>query len=285
MPRRAIIPTDAPFRWLALADEADIPLFEAGLWIAKDEYPALDLEAHLDALHRMALKARRAVRSAGDSDLDRLRALNRLFFEELAFNGNHLDFDDPKNSYLNEVLERKLGIPISLSMIYMDIANEAGFSMHGVSFPGHFLVKYPVSEGVIVLDAFYRGRTLGIDELKARASSALGDVDLSDDDVPSLLHSASKKQILARMLRNLKTLYAQEKVFDKALRVADRLVTLEPQNAEEVRDRGLYYRELGAHAQGAQDLRNYLQREPEAADEEQVSIALKDCLSFSPRVH
>jgi regulator of sirC expression with transglutaminase-like and TPR domain len=147
------------------------------------------------------------------------------------------------------------------------------------------LSRPPVSEGVIVLDAFYRGRTLGIDELKARASSALGDVDLSDDDVPSLLHSASKKQILARMLRNLKTLYAQEKVFDKALRVADRLVTLEPQNPEEVRDRGLYYREVGAYTQGAQDLRHYLRREPEAQDEEQVSIALKDCLSHASRLH
>ncbi len=285
MVRRAIMPDDQPFRWLSLAAEEDIPLFEAGLWIAKDEYPDLDLEASLETLHRLSLRARRAVRNAGEADFDRLRALNRLFFEELAFSGNHLDFNDPRNSYLNEVLERKLGIPISLSMIYMDIAQEAGFNMHGVSFPGHFLVKYPVSEGVIVLDTFYRGRTLGMDELKARASSALGDIDLSDEDLPSLLGTASKKQILARMLRNLKGLYAEEKAFEKALRVADRLVTLEPGNAEEVRDRGLYYRELDAFSQAANDLKDYLRRAQQAEDEEHVSSVLKECLVRVPRVH
>jgi regulator of sirC expression with transglutaminase-like and TPR domain len=285
MPRRAIIPEDAPFRWLAQASEEDIPLFEAGLWIARDEYPDLDIEAELAALAKLATRARRLVRRAGDADLDRLRAFNRLFFEELQFNGNHLDFNDPRNSYLNDVLKRKLGIPISLSMVYLDIAQEAGFQMHGISFPGHFLVKYPVDEGVIVLDAFYRGRTLGLDELKARASSALGDVDLSDDDLPSLLSTASKKQILARMLRNLKGIYTQDKAFDKALRVTDRLVTLEPFNLDELRDRGQFYRELGAHAQAAQDFKTYLRQRRPGDDDEPLHQALKDSLTQSQRLH
>jgi len=285
MPRRALIPDDQPFRWLAHANDEDIPLLEAGLWIAKDEYPGLDLAEHLNALHRIGARARQAVKRAGQDDLDRLRALNRLFFEELAFSGNHLDFDDPKNSYLNEVLERKLGIPISLSMIYMDIAQEAGFDMHGISFPGHFLLKLPVDEGLIVLDAFYRGRTLGLDELKARASSALGDIDLGDDDLPSLLNSASKKQILARMLRNLKGLYAQQDIHDKALRVTDRLVTLEPWNMHEIRDRGMYYHALEAYPQAARDLKTYLRSDEPRGDEDQVNAVLKDCLTHTPRLH
>jgi regulator of sirC expression with transglutaminase-like and TPR domain len=235
--------------------------------LARDEYPDLDLSHYAAEMAELA----RPLEAGVDRDpLDTVRAINRVLYDERGFTGNQADFYDPRNSYLNEVIDRRLGIPITLALLQIDLARRVGLPLRGVSFPGHFLVSLPLEEGILVLDPFHRGRSIGLEELKARAQPHVADGELEEDQISELLSPASNRAILARMLRNLKTLYTEREDYARALRCADRLLLLEPDQPTELRDRGLLYLELGHYAGALRDLGRYLDGSPQPPDAEKI---------------
>lgn len=268
--------------WNTLASLGDdeLPLLGTALLIARDEYPDLDPAGYSAQVDTYANALRPQLE--GDVDLPaRLTAINRYLFEEIGFAGNNQQYDDPRNSYLNEVVDRKLGIPISLAVIQIEVTRRLGMPLDGVSFPGHFLVRLPVDDGILVLDPFNKGRPVSAEELRERASPHLGGQPPDDQQLLQILAPATHRMILMRMLRNLKGLYLERGDWERVARSADRLLKLSPDTAEAHRDRGLAYRELG-YAKGArEDLARYLQLLPEADDVESVRSALID-LSGTP---
>lgn len=267
--------TEAAWDRLAALPDEEIPLLQAGLLVARDEYPDLDVasyQAQLDA-HVEALMPRLAAHA---NTRGQLAELNRYLFQEQGFAGNQQDYYDPRNSYLNEVFDRRLGIPISLGIIQIELARRLGLQLEGVSFPGHFLVRLPMEGGLLVLDPYHQGRSIDADELKLRARPHLGGSDIDDQQLLDILAPAGHRAILMRMLRNLKGLYAEREVWDKALRCADRLVRLDASQPEEVRDRGLFYLKLGHTAAARSDLSRYLSQQPQAGDIDSVRAALID---------
>ena len=215
---------------------ADIDLVAALLDVARDEYPDLDAQAVQLKIRSLAEEAAR--HCAGiESTSQRIQALNQFLFVERGFKGNHDEFYDPRNCYINEVMERRLGIPISLAVIQMECARAAGLTLEGVSFPGHFLVRVPLDGGLLVMDPFHRGRPMDVDELRQRAKPHLGDRDIDDQQLLNLLAPASNRAIVARILRNLKGVYSEQEDMGRALRCADRLIRFDPSQAEDWRKR------------------------------------------------
>ena len=280
-PRQSSLPD-----WNALATLGDdeLPLLDTALLIARDEYPDLDHRGYSAEFDTYV----NALRPQIDRDIDlpaRLTAINRYLFEDLGFAGNHNQYDDPRNSYLNQVLDRKLGIPISLAVIQIELTRRLGLPLDGISFPGHFLVRLPVDDGILVMDPFNKGRPVSAEELKERASPHLGGQPPDDHQLLEILAPATHRMILARMLRNLKGLYLEAADWERVARSADRLLKLSPDTAEALRDRGLAYRELG-HVQGARDdLSRYLQLQPNADDEEAVHSALVEVSRVKSRLN
>lgn len=256
--------------WSALADLADdeLPLLGSALLIAHDEYPDMDAGA-CDALVEAHVLSLRAELEPIDSNPLKMQAINHRLFEELGYAGNHAEYYDPRNSYMNEVLSRRLGNPISLAMVQMEVARRLGIPLDGVSFPGHFLVRLPVDDGVLVMDPFNRGRPLNADELRQRARPHYGE-DVPDEALMQILSPASPRTILVRMLKNLHALYTESGDWARAVRCTDRILRLIPDNAEALRDRGWGYSELGHQAGAHQDLGRYLQLYPETDDAEAV---------------
>ena len=269
---------------LARLGDDELPLLDTALLIARDEYPDLDAGAITAQVDTYAEALRPVV--AGDVDLpSRLTAINRYLFDEIGFTANVDQYDDPRNSYLNQVVDRKLGIPISLAVVQMEVTRRLGMPLDGVSFPGHFLVRLPVDDGILVLDPYNKGRPVSADELRERASPHLGGQAPDDQQLLQILAPATHRMILMRMLRNLKGLYVEAGDWERVARSADRLLKLSPDTAEAVRDRGLAYRELG-HAKGArEDLARYLQLLPEADDVEAIRIALIELGTTSGRLN
>lgn len=260
---------------LAVLDDHTLPLLGTGLLIARDEYPQLDADLYDTLLQSHAEHLRGEIGSIESWPL-KMQAINRHLFEEVGYAGNHDEYYDPRNSYLNEVFERRLGNPISLAMVQMEVARRLGVPLDGVSFPGHFLVRLPVDDGVLVMDPFNRGRPLDVDELRERAKPHLGGDAPDDEALHQILNPASHRAMLMRMLRNLHGVYAERDDWERAVRSADRILKLSPNNAEALRDRGLGYLKLG-HRHGAQhDLRRYLHLNPKAADAESLRERLID---------
>lgn len=256
--------------WSALADLADdqVPLLGSALLIAHDEYPDLD-PAACNALVEAHVASLRPEVDQIDSAPLKMQAINHRLFEELGYAGNHDEYYDPRNSYLNEVLTRRLGNPISLAVIQMEVAQRLGVALDGVSFPGHFLVRLPVDDGVLVMDPFNRGRPLNADELRQRARPHFGE-DVPDEALMQILDPAPPRAILVRMLRNLHGLYIESGDWGRAVRCSDRILRLVPDNVEALRDRGLGYSELGHRAGALRDLGRYLQTMPDADDAEAI---------------
>ena len=193
-------------------------------------------------------------------------ALNHFVFNELGFAGNAEHYYDPRNSFLNEVLDRKLGIPITLSVVYLEVAARVGFAVQGVGFPGHFLVKHVAGDRTVFVDPFNGGELLSADDLAARHRSRAPDKDLD----PQLLAAASPRQILTRMLHNLKRIYAEQRDDARTLWVIDRLLLLAPEDPAERRDHGLVAARLGGASAAVADLEAYLAAAPGAADEREI---------------
>jgi regulator of sirC expression with transglutaminase-like and TPR domain len=269
---------------LATLGDDELPLLGTALLIARDEYPDLDPAGY----HAQVQTYAEALRPQLDRDIDlpaRLTAINRYLFDEVGFAGNNVQYDDPRNSYLNQVVDRKLGIPISLAVIQIEVTRRLGMPLDGISFPGHFLVRLPVDDGILVLDPYNKGRPVSAEELRERASPHLGGQAPDDQQLLQILAPATHRMILMRMLRNLKGLYLEQGDWERVARSADRLLKLSPDTAEALRDRGLAYRELG-YAKGArEDLARYLQLLPEADDLEAVRSTLIDLGTGASRVN
>jgi regulator of sirC expression with transglutaminase-like and TPR domain len=229
-----------------------IDLGEAALRIATLEYPNLDVARWLREIDAIAS---RAVARAGDADRrGRARAVDHVLFEELGFHGNVESYYDPRNSFLNDVIARRTGIPITLSVLYIEVARRAGLEARGIGFPGHFLVGREYEDGVVeIVDPFNGGARLERDDC-ARMLAATG-VDRARLDTH--LEFVSNRQILSRMLTNLKLIYLQAGSFDRALETIDRLLQVGPASPREVRDRGLVRLQVGDAAGALRDLTAY----------------------------
>jgi len=263
-----------PFAELMAHADERIELARACLQIAQDAYPGLDVDGYVGELERFAKRLR--ARFAPDAAIeDRVIALNEFLFDDLGFGGNADDYYDPRNSYLNEVIDRRTGIPITLSVLYMEIGRRIGLPFEGVSFPGHFLVRLPLRGGTLVLDPFSGGVPQPETELRARLKrviprEALGGVPVAELPLDQFLEPASNRQILARLLRNLKGVYREKDQPERLLAVLNRMLVVVPESAADLRDRGLVYQRLECWRPALQDLAGYLERAPDAPDQDEV---------------
>ena len=258
------------------ADRPGPDLAAPAFLVARVEYPRLDPGPYLDELDRMGDAAlhRVASESLADGPLGaRVDALNRYLFNELGFFGNRDHYDDPRNSCLNEVIDRRTGIPITLSLVYIEVARRAGLRAEGINFPGHFLVRIrpdlhtdDPEEGLIV-DPFHGGALLTEPDCRSLLRRHLGD---DAAFAPSLLAAATRRPILIRMLLNLKRLYVQMRSFPQARQVTDLLLALTPSSLIELRDRGLLAYHMQDFTAALRDLERFLKLAPQAQlDEEQ----------------
>ncbi len=248
-------------RFEALIALAAPPLAETALAVAEEEYPDLDAAAYLRRIDALAgeVEAGLAAPRTAASVLRRLRV---VLFEAHGFRGNEDAYYDPRNSFLNEVLDRGLGIPITLSVLYIEVAARVGLTLHGVGFPGHFLVKHVAGGRETFIDPFHRGEILSADDCRERLQKASPKRALD----PHWLDAVSARQIIGRMLHNLKKIYVEMGDDVRALWVTDRLVMLAPGEPVERRDRGLVEARLGGTAAAIGDLEAYLAAAPEAED-------------------
>ncbi|MCW5606060.1 MAG: SirB1 family protein [Burkholderiales bacterium] len=273
------------WRRIARMRDEDVSLAEGALWIAAGEYPDLAVDDYLGRLHDMAARLRGRLR-ADVATAEKLLALNHYLFNELGFAGNAEDYYDPRNSFLNEVLERRLGIPITLGLIYIEVGRRIGLGLHGVSFPGHFLVKCALRDGVVILDPYSRGLSLGVEDLQQRLRDAGGDGGVDEAVLAQLLGAAPNKEVLARMLRNLKAVYARREDWLRALSASERLIALYPDDAgEEYRDRGGIYLRLECFRAALGDFGTYLRQCPGAADAGTVRTQMADLAAVVARLN
>lgn len=245
--------------------EQEMNLAEAALLIARDEYPALDVEAYLRQIDELATGVQQRLPAQAGLE-DTLVALNQFLFVEQGFSGDMDDYDDPRNSFLNEVLDRKRGIPITLSILYMEVGRRLGLPLKGVSFPGHFLVKFSTREGEVVLDPFSGGCLMSKEDLEQMLEDTFGAAEAAYAPLERLLISANKKEILVRMLRNLKGAYLRRERHDKALTVVNQILLIQPDQPDEVRDRGRIYEHLECYRAALENYQSYLAQRPGAGD-------------------
>ncbi len=256
-------------------EDEHIPLFEAALSVAQDDVPSLDLSDCLLEIDRFAARLKRRL-PADIAQIPKLRLLNNFFYQELGFAGNLNDYYNPDNSYLHKVLASRRGIPISLAIIYIELAQQVGLDVKGISFPGHFLMKLSVNSGDIILDPF-NGASLSREDIEERLEPYfINGRDPDDPPLASFLEEASPRSILARMLRNLKTLFSEHPHWKQFLNVQQRLVILLPDDMEERRDRGLAFANLDCPQAALQDLEAYLDQCPQATDAESLRRRLPE---------
>jgi regulator of sirC expression with transglutaminase-like and TPR domain len=274
-----------------LVDRADvrIDLARACLLVAEDAYPGLDVDTYLAELERLGerLRTRLPVQARVE---DKVVALNRFLFEELGYSGNAENYYDPRNSYLNEVIDRRTGIPITLSVIYMALGRRIGLPLQGVSFPGHFLVRMKVRGGVLVLDPFVDGAPLTEEDLRERLqrvipAGATGGLSVAELPLEQFLEPASNRQILARLLRNLKSIFRDTDQPARLLEVLDRMLVVAPDASAELRDRGLVYQRLECHRAAMKDLTQYMEREPEAIDVPEIRARIVELAALCARLN
>lgn len=264
---------------LRLPDDA-IDLGQAALLIARQEYPDLEVDRYLGLLDDMGAELGARLRG-GEGATSRIAHLNRFLFDDLGFRGNAEDFYDPRNSFLNDVLDRRTGIPISLSTVYLEVGRRCGFPLAGVSFPGHFLVRYTgVETGVeLLVDPFNRGLLLTPDDCRRRLQAMFGgDVAFR----PDLLRRARNREILERMLGNLRQIWEKTSDIRRALGAQNMLLILRPDSPSHLRDRGLLHGRAVLLAQAAADLEAYLAAAPRAPDAEEIRSQIVRLKALSP---
>ena len=270
-------PTPLGYFATLVSDDDAFPLFEAAVSVAQDEYPDMDVQQVLGDVDQMVARLRR--RCPDDAGpLQRLRALNQFFFRDLGFGGNVNNYYDPDNSYLNAVLRTRRGIPITLAVLWLELAQGMGLKARGINFPGHFMVKVNLPNGQVVIDPF-TGQSLSREDLAERLEPYKRRNGLVDDfDVPVglYLQSATPRDILARMLRNLKDIHTTHEDWPRLIQVLDRLIVLLPEAHAEYRDRGLAWAEKGELRRAVADLEHYLAHADDALDIDAVSMRVSE---------
>ena len=252
------------------------PLLEAAISLAQDEYPDLDVQQTLGDVDQLQARLKRRL-PADASALQKLRLLNQFFFRDLGFGGNVNDYYDPDNSYLNSVLKSRRGIPISLAVLWLELASGVGLTARGVAFPGHFMVKVNLPKGQVVMDPF-SGQSLSREELAERLEPFRQQRGQEPLDAPlgPYLQSATPRDIISRMLRNLKEIHKTQEDWQRMIAVADRLIVLQPESWTEYRDRGLALAAQGHTSRAVADLEKYLFHAEHAPDVSDVSQRLAE---------
>lgn len=279
-------PTALQYFATLVADDASLSPLEAAISVAQDAYPQLDVQDTLAQIDELAARLRRRI-PADAGPLQRLRLLNRYFFHELGFAGNVNDYYDARNSYLPDVLRTRRGIPITLALLQIELASQIGLQAAGISFPGHFLVKLHMPKGEVVIDPF-TGQSLSREDLDERLLPYRRQRGLTGDFEAPLglfLQAAPARDVIARLLRNLKEIHRTAEDWPRLLPVLERLVVLLPEAWEERRDRGLACAELGRFDQATRDLDDYLAHHPGADDAGALRRRLSELRGGGPRWH
>ena len=248
-----------------------ISLAKASLYFAQQEYPDLEPDNYLSQLDLIASVLRNRLPD-NSYPLKVIKTINHYLFEELRFTGNTRNYYDPRNSYLHEVIDRKLGIPISLSILYLEISQRLNFPMVGIGMPGHFLIRPDFEDAGIFVDAFNQGEILFPEDCETRLQQVYQQPVSLD---PAFLEPVSHRQILIRMITNLKFIYVNNNVYEKALTVINSLLILMPDSETELRDRGLVYYQMGDKEHAIIDLETYLNLLPQAQDAPAINQLLE----------
>ena len=277
------------FAELLARDEAEIDLARACLMIAEDAYPGLDVDGYLGEIERLAARLRGRL-PPGEGAEGRVLALNGFLFDELGYSGNADHYYDPRNSYLNEVLDRRTGIPITLSILYLELGWRVGLALEGVSFPGHFLVRLRLRGAMLVLDPFSGGEGQSETDLRQRLQrvipeGAAGGVPVETLPLDPFLEPAGKRQILARLLRNLKGIYRESGKPERLLEVLNRMLVVAPEAHSELRERGLLYQRMECYRAALKDLQDYSALEPEAPDIDDVRAKVLELAARCARLN
>ena len=247
-------------RMVSVPDE-EIDLARAALLIAATEYPGLSIERELFRIDEIAEGI--AARLDDDTPLYQLNTLSEYLFDELKFAGNHTNYHDPRNSFLNDVIERRVGIPITLSLLYIEVGRRLGVPLLGIGMPGHFIVRHRDEPDVFV-DPFHGGILLSEDECAERVKQVTQGTLTWDR---SYLEPVRSREFIARMLRNLKVVYLQRRNYERVLATIDRVIALLPQDAVEFRDRGVVNYRLGNYTDALEDLHVYVTSGEAVSDE------------------
>lgn len=260
--------------------DAELSLPEAALVIASHRYRDLQVEEYLARIALASDRLRRRL-AADASKAHILAMLNHLMFEELGYAGATENYYDPRNSYLNEVMERRVGIPISLSILYMAIAQRVGLRLTGVAFPGHFMVRCSVDGGIVVLDPFQRGVSVSEEDLRMRLAAQ----GLPVGELGAHLHAAPNRVVLTRLLRNLLAIYVKQQQRESAVEIADMILVIAPDAPQELLVRARLYRDLECYPAALRDLEHYLRVEPAGAADEEVQRMLRQLRQARPTLH
>ncbi|MFY3741265.1 MAG: regulator of sirC expression with transglutaminase-like and TPR domain [Candidatus Nitrosomirales archaeon] len=259
--------------WNEYVRSKELVLDKTAFMMAKTlQYPSLNIDEQLRIIDSMAAELKSFI-DHRERPTEIITAMNEYIFEKQAFAGNVQDYYDPRNSYLNDVLAHKTGIPITLSVLYIELARRIGFKLHGVGFPGHFLIKYAEKDLEIVLDPFSKGRILAYEDYQVLLDQLYnGQIKFEK----SFLNTVTNEQILIRMLRNLKDAFVYSYDYDKALMTTDMVLSIDQNIAEEFRDRGMifYYKQLYENA--LSDLTKYLENKPDANDADNILAIIRD---------
>jgi regulator of sirC expression with transglutaminase-like and TPR domain len=251
--------TKAHFERFLSQPDHQMNLAEAALMVARIEYPELDIGSYLQRIHTLADEIRTQLPDNANA-AQILSRLNKVMFVEKGFEGNSEHYYDPRNSFLNDVMDSKRGIPISLSILYMELGNELGVPLAGVSFPGHFLVKLEIDDGAIVLDPYFGGISLTEDDIEDRMQDFYGDK-LKRHHFHGLLATSSKKDIILRVMRNLRNLYMQGEQWGKSLTMADLMVDLDADHKDAIKARAIIYDKLECCRPALSDYKTWLKLE------------------------
>jgi regulator of sirC expression with transglutaminase-like and TPR domain len=252
-------------------EDEHIDLLCAALAIARLEYPDLQIKPYIAQVDALAARVAARIPHSGD-EAQTIAALSHVLFREEHFRGNEDDYYDPRNSFLNEVLDRKLGIPITLALVYMEVARRVGFPLFGVGLPGHFLLKHYDPEGrQVVLDPFHQGRLMSPDDCQRQldriyGAAAGGGLQLA----PEMLVAVTRRQMLLRMLANLKAVYLSNRDLRRALPFVDLVLAIYPRSAEDVKQRAVLRFNLGQTRGALADFDDYLKMAPEASDADEI---------------
>ncbi|MDP1780540.1 MAG: tetratricopeptide repeat protein [Hydrogenophaga sp.] len=270
-------PTPLGYFAALVGEEDAFPLFEAAASIAQDEYPDLDIQQVLGDVDQMLSRVKRRC-NADAGPLQRLRTLNQFFFRDMGFGGNVNNYYDPDNSYINAVLRTRRGIPISLAVLWLELAQGMDLKARGVNFPGHFMVKVNLPTGQVVIDPF-TGQSLSREDLSERLEPYKRRNGLVDDfDVPVglYLQAATPRDIVARLLRNLKEIHRTQEDWLRLIAVQDRLLILLPDAWSEYRDRGLAWAEMGDLPLAVNDLEIYVEHSDDTLDREAIAQRVQE---------
>ena len=272
MPLSFVPPTPLEYFASLVQRDDDFALFEAAVCLAQDEYPDLDVQSVLGDMDLLLARIKR--RLAPDAGpVQKLRILNLFFFQDLDFGGNVNDFYDPDNSFIHVLLRTRRGIPISLAVLWMELAQGLGLSVRGVGFPGYFMVKVHLPMGQAVIDPL-SGKSLSREQLSEQLEPFRrrnGLLDESEVPLGLYLQAAPSREIIARMLRNLKEIFTTQMDWERLLAVQERLVILLPDSWSEYRDRGLAHAELGHSDEALSDLECYLNHADDLVDVEAIT--------------